>query len=539
MPAALLRPRLLLALLLAAVAAVSARAWLSAGETARAELRDRSEGVADVLAAAVRASRGRARRTEEREQQRLAAVARRLRAELALPRGPAAARLEEFADEERLGRVFLFGAGGTAAVRVARPATTDGGSMEAEWRRARETAAPVLRGEAEAHAAGARLNVWGTLQRVSAAVRLEEGGALLVESDAEDVAALARGSDLTQVLADVCRLPDVAAAALHLGEEPVAEAGAPPAEGYAVVRTVGGGESGAEAAPALTLTLRVSTARVDDLARSARRGILLWSGAALLGAGGLALALTRRAAARRREQQAEAARQREQRHLAEMGVLTGLLVHELSSPLNALALQLGGLERTLAAAGTLGPAEEDFARLRRTLGRARTALESFLTLAPAEAGSAGLYGLPALERTLAELREEHPGADLRLTVAPGAGGLRPRVREALLDQALRNVLRNALQAQPSGGRVDVAWEASAPGRVALAVRDAGPGLPAELLERGPALGRSTRPGGHGLGLFLAQRVAAGAGGALRLQNPAGGGALVVLDLPAAPAEEAR
>lgn len=177
--------------------------------------------------------------------------------------------------------------------------------------------------------------------------------------------------------------------------------------------------------------------------------------------------------------------------------------------------------------------------MRRTLGRVRAALETFLTLAPAESAGGALYGAPTLARTLDELREEHPEAGLELKVEPAAAARRMQVREAVMDQAVRNVLRNALQAQPAGEPVRVTWAAGAGGGLSLSVRDAGPGFPPAVLERGPALGRSTKPGGHGLGLFLAQRAAAGAGGRLVLENAAGGGAQVVFEVPAAPPEEPR
>ncbi len=527
------RPLLVLPVLALAIAAVAAQAWAAAGRAARDELVERGRGVADVVAAAVAESRGRARALEEREHQRLEAAARRLRAELALPAGPAQARLPALAEEERLGRVHLLGAGGARLARYAReplgalptgeaPGPALGG--EAEWQRAAALAAPLLAGERETLREGARPNVFGTLHRVAVGVRTE-GGALLVEADAEDVAALARGADLGGVLRGLCALPDVRRVRLGQGEEAVAEAGEPARPGdLAFERTLASGGG-----PELSLVLHLSPERSDALAAAARRQVLLWALLALAAAAFATLGLARRAARREREGRQARAEQREQRHLAEMGVLTGLLVHELASPLNALALQVAGLERALGP-----PALEHVGRLKATLARARAALESFLHLAPAAPGAAGAYGPAELALTARELEQEQSAARVALAVEPAAAGLQAAGRPAALDQALRNVLRNAFQASPAGGVVEVAWLALGADRVGVRVRDQGPGFPAELLRDGPALGRGRRPGGHGLGLFLARRVATGAGGSLALGAAPGGGAEVLLELPAGP-----
>jgi two-component system OmpR family sensor kinase len=115
-------------------------------------------------------------------------------------------------------------------------------------------------------------------------------------------------------------------------------------------------------------------------------------------------------------------------------------------------------------------------------------------------------------------------------------GLSVQADDALLSRALDNLLDNARK-YGNGSPIDVS--AAREGEEAvLAVRDHGPGIPAEDLGRvfepffrgegAPALAA-----GYGLGLALASRVAQAHGGAARALNAESGGARIELRLPIA------
>ena len=91
----------------------------------------------------------------------------------------------------------------------------------------------------------------------------------------------------------------------------------------------------------------------------------------------------------------------------------------------------------------------------------------------------------------------------------------------MLQQALANLLDNALKFSPEGGRITIrAW--SDDGEISVAVSDNGPGIPAE--ERAHATERFFRgetarsTPGSGLGLALVQAVAQLHGGDIRLDD---------------------
>jgi two-component system NtrC family sensor kinase len=105
-----------------------------------------------------------------------------------------------------------------------------------------------------------------------------------------------------------------------------------------------------------------------------------------------------------------------------------------------------------------------------------------------------------------------------------------------LEQLFLNLLLNAAQALPPGGvaRVTLATEGQ---RVIVRIIDNGPGIAALALVDDGALLRTTKPGGTGLGLPIARRIAAAHGGELRIESTPGNGTTVVVRLPMRYVEE--
>ena len=106
----------------------------------------------------------------------------------------------------------------------------------------------------------------------------------------------------------------------------------------------------------------------------------------------------------------------------------------------------------------------------------------------------------------------------------------------LLDQALLNVLRNALAHTNEGGLIALTCDADKM-HVRLIVTDDGPGIPAADLARifdrfyrapGP---RPSNSGGAGLGLAIAKRLIDLHNGTITAENVAGGGARFTIELP--------
>src|SRR5690606_5573587 len=95
--------------------------------------------------------------------------------------------------------------------------------------------------------------------------------------------------------------------------------------------------------------------------------------------------------------------------------------------------------------------------------------------------------------------------------------------EAQLRQALLNLLRNAREAMPDGGRVTVTAE-RAEGGVAIRVTDRGVGVSEENRARIFDLFFTTKERGTGLGLPLTQQIVVAHGGRVSCENNRSAGA---------------
>ncbi|MDP9045646.1 MAG: ATP-binding protein [Pseudomonadota bacterium] len=212
--------------------------------------------------------------------------------------------------------------------------------------------------------------------------------------------------------------------------------------------------------------------------------------------------------------------------------------HELRSPLSRLRTELElALRRPRdpeVYVETLRSGLEEVERL--TL-----LVEELLALARLDAGQERGRAERVLLNTLADeaTRRMEPIArarDVALEVE-AAGPVRAQAAASSIGLVLDNLLDNAIKFSPPGGRVTLSL-IQAPSQVVLRVRDRGPGIPADELERvferfyrGP----SARPGstpGMGLGLALSRAIALANAGQLAAANAPGGGAVFELRLPA-------
>ncbi|HCC34073.1 MAG TPA: histidine kinase, partial [Clostridiales bacterium] len=110
------------------------------------------------------------------------------------------------------------------------------------------------------------------------------------------------------------------------------------------------------------------------------------------------------------------------------------------------------------------------------------------------------------------------------------------VNPAQFKQVFMNILRNAMEAVGSGGRIDVST-AYLPLRrsVAVEIADDGPGVPPEIRDRLFEPFFSTRPNGTGLGLAVSDRIVRGHGGQILVDGGPGQGAVFRVLIPVRPA----
>ncbi len=225
---------------------------------------------------------------------------------------------------------------------------------------------------------------------------------------------------------------------------------------------------------------------------------------------------------------AEEVRQRD----AALKEMAASVAHEIRNPLNSIKLLLALLADDIAA-GREASRVETLQTLEYEISKLTRFTEEFLTWSrPASVLREPLDPLALIGSVVDLAAGEARERGVLLAVEPGAA-LPPIAGDRhRLEQALLNLVINAIQASPDGGQVLVSASASAPGQVGIVVQDSGPGVPAEHRARLLEPFFTTRADGTGLGLANASKIAAEHGGIIRLDSGTGG-ARFILELPVA------
>ncbi len=217
--------------------------------------------------------------------------------------------------------------------------------------------------------------------------------------------------------------------------------------------------------------------------------------------------------------------------LASLGEMAARMAHEIRNPLTAMKLQAQLLCESVAADQRL-PAERLLAEIQR--------LQLIVSSTLAHGGPVTLRRAPCtldsvaadvVELVSPQLAHRRIQLDTRLDPTP-----RTCLDADRLKQVLFNLLSNAADALPDGGRVRVS-AAGDDGGVVLQVEDSGPGVAArqaaELFRQAVP---SSKANGLGLGLVVSREIVEGHGGAIELdRSELLGGARFTVRLPADPA----
>jgi signal transduction histidine kinase len=238
--------------------------------------------------------------------------------------------------------------------------------------------------------------------------------------------------------------------------------------------------------------------------------------------------------------------------LASVAKLAAGVAHEINNPLGFVAANLCSVRETCAAllAGdqalnlgeaTHGRLADALAALDQSVAGAERmkAIVQALQVLAAERPS-GVRSVDAAECLERAVRQARSALDPFPEVADVwvRRTERPALADPLrLDRALRELVKNALQASPPGGRLTLATFEER-GRVGIEVADDGPGMPEDVRRRACEPFFTTRPlgTGVGLGLTIAYGIVRQMGGEIRVDSEAGRGTRVQALLPATDAD---
>jgi signal transduction histidine kinase len=224
--------------------------------------------------------------------------------------------------------------------------------------------------------------------------------------------------------------------------------------------------------------------------------------------------------------------------LASIGEMSAAVAHGLRNPLASLRAAAQLVQRHPNAATSsehLNAIIEEVDRLDRRISH----LLSFSRPAPFRPLKESIPRLVEglLPAFASPIRDQH--VELRLDFPPELPEV--QVDPLQLEQALVEIVSNALDAMPDGGRLQISASAqphnSGPPQVVIEVADTGPGIPAQLLPSVCEPFFTTRHEGTGLGLAIAKRYVQQNGGSLEIVSQPGRTAVRVW-LPAAALEAA-
>jgi two-component system C4-dicarboxylate transport sensor histidine kinase DctB len=223
--------------------------------------------------------------------------------------------------------------------------------------------------------------------------------------------------------------------------------------------------------------------------------------------------------------------------LAVLGQMAGAVSHELNQPLTAVRM-FSENAKVLLAQGRLGEVGQNIDRvssLAERMGQIVAQLSGHLRKQPGPLKPVAVG--PAIQsalQLLGTLREER--LDVVVAIEPPA--LVVLAQPVRMEQVLLNLLRNALEAQPSEGLPSVRVHGNE-NEVWIEVRDRGPGIDPQAMDHLFEPFFTTKSLGHGLGLGLAVSVMIlrDMGGELTARNEPGGGASFTITLPRATAAQ--
>jgi signal transduction histidine kinase len=216
-------------------------------------------------------------------------------------------------------------------------------------------------------------------------------------------------------------------------------------------------------------------------------------------------------------------------------MLAAEVAHEVRNPLAVIRMlwhtAIRGLQPSEAQQRDLNLIESKLAQMNGILDRVLNLARS----ADPEIGA--VDGTDLMEEVSLLTRTKLSVAKIRLKKKlPVRGDAVLRGDRPQLEQAVLNLVLNAVEAMPQGGELQLSVQRREK-NILLTVQDSGRGMPKEIAERLYEPFLSRRPGGTGLGMALVRRTVEAHGGTLRVDSQPGKGTRVEIRLPAWPGNQ--
>jgi signal transduction histidine kinase len=225
-----------------------------------------------------------------------------------------------------------------------------------------------------------------------------------------------------------------------------------------------------------------------------------------------------------------------QQAVADRDHILAVVSHELRNPLHTISMAAGIL-KDLVPVPEMG--QKSIASIQRSTARMSRMIQDLLDVSVIEAGVLAIDPRPldvggVVEEVVEGFEAEAAERGLGVAVEIEEGLPRVRADRDRLYQALANLVSNALKVTAQGGVV-IGARSLDEGNVVLSVRDTGPGIPEDQLDRlfEPYWRGQTTYKGAGLGLAIARGIVEAHGGRIWLESVPRAGTTFYFTVPKA------
>ena len=234
-----------------------------------------------------------------------------------------------------------------------------------------------------------------------------------------------------------------------------------------------------------------------------------------------------------------------------LGQMAAGLAHEIRNPIASIGVHCSILRSNLHGNGKLISSIDMMTKETEKIENIIRECLNFVR--PAELGIRPIQVDRIVEGVAERFRTMHPAMDFSV-IKPEGADFHAEADVSLLEQAVTNLLSNAVDACEGKGRVEIAFgisrhysellrldrraEALLPGDtgreeefIRITIRDSGPGIPAEIRDKIFVPFFTTKKTGTGIGLPMAQKIVHAHGGILDVDSVAGKGTEFIIKIP--------
>jgi PAS domain S-box-containing protein len=215
--------------------------------------------------------------------------------------------------------------------------------------------------------------------------------------------------------------------------------------------------------------------------------------------------------------------------LAGLGEMAATVAHEIRNPLSGISGFTALLLRDL-------PADSEGHRLVEKISEGIESLDA--TVESLLAYTRSVYPdiedvdvVSVVKGAVADLKAGQDSSGPAIEIKTASRRLDVRLDPRLFRMVVTNLLKNALQANPDGGKIRVKLGKPRGGGFKMVVEDDGPGIPGEALEKIFTPFYTTKATGTGLGLATVKKLTELHGGRVLAENRPSGGAAFVVEIP--------